>query len=99
LPPEDELAMLLGEVENLAKNSGTYLIDVSPSGTKEEELLKTYILKIDCEGQMDQIFRFMHSLENSKKLLRIDAIRLKPKEAGSSIINCNLFVSKIVMPE
>lgn len=99
MDPEDELASLLGEIESLATGAAVYLVDVKPSGERKEELIKAYLVKINCEGQMEQIFRFMHSLESSKKLLTIESARLRPKERGSETINCDLSISKIVIPE
>ena len=99
LPVEDEWAGLLKEVENLALSSEVELIDVSPSGTRKDGLLRIYLVKVDCEGSTSNIIKFMHSIEISKKLLKIQSIRLKPVELGSEIMECDLSVSKIVMPE
>ncbi len=99
LPEEDELAGLLSEIENLAKSSKVYLIDSSPSGTREEGLLKAYLIDVDCEGSMKEVVGFMHSVENSRKLIQIEGLRIRPKEKGSDIISCNMIIAKTVMPE
>ncbi|MBU1084360.1 MAG: type 4a pilus biogenesis protein PilO [Candidatus Omnitrophota bacterium] len=99
LPSEDELADLLGEIENLAQGAQVYLIDSSPAGTRNEGMFKKYIVKIDCEGHMEEIVEFMHSIESSRKLINIESLRIRPKEKGSDMMNCNLSIAKTVVLE
>ncbi len=99
LSSEDELAAVLAQIEELADEDEVYLVDSSPSGTRREGLLKAYVVKVDCEGLMDQIVRFMHSIEKSKKLLRISNLRLRPKERGSDVLSCRMSVEKIVLAD
>ena len=95
---KDEIAFVLKEIENLASEAGIST-DALFSGTRKEGLLKVYRFKVDCESDMEKIIRFMHTIENSKKLLRIKSVRMRPKERGSEITECSLVVEKIVMPE
>ncbi|MCK5451498.1 MAG: type 4a pilus biogenesis protein PilO [Candidatus Omnitrophica bacterium] len=97
LSPEDELASLLGEIETMALSSKVYLIDSSPSGTKEKGIFKIYLIKVDCGGTMNEIFRFLHSMENSRKLMGIESLRVRPTEKDSDIMKCNLIVTKTVL--
>ncbi len=97
LPSEDELAGLLGEIENLAREADVYLVDSSPSGTEEKGVLKMYLIKVDCNGTVDEIFRFIHSIESSRKLMNIESMRIKPAEKGSEVMKCNLSVAKTVL--
>ncbi|MFH1837132.1 MAG: type 4a pilus biogenesis protein PilO [Candidatus Omnitrophota bacterium] len=99
LPSEDELADLLGEIENLSAASEVYLIDSAPAGTKSEGIFKKYLVKIDCEGTMSQILSFMHEIESSRKILKLENARIRPKEKNSEIMNCSFLASKTVILE
>lgn len=94
---EKENTAFLKEVENYAKDSSVYLIDIKPSGKKEMGSSRQYFLKLECEALMDQVFNFFYVIENSRKLLRIEGYQLSPKTEGSSIITCSVSISKTMI--
>jgi Tfp pilus assembly protein PilO len=97
LSAEEEMASVLSEIEALAAESKIYLMNSSPSGTREDGLLKVYVIKIESEGSMEQLFSFMHAVENSRKMMSIEDARIKPKEKSSDVMTCDLLITKKVM--
>jgi Tfp pilus assembly protein PilO len=72
---------------------------MKPSGLKEEkDNTKKYLVSLSCEGQMEQIMDFMYNVENSRKFLTIEKYQISPKTKESSVINCTMTISKIVIP-
>lgn len=96
---EKEITTFLKEVENYAKDSAVYLVDIKPSGKKEQGMTRQYFLKLQFEGLMEQVFNFFYVIENSKELLNIDTYQIQPKTENSSIVTCSMSVSKTIIPK
>ncbi len=95
---EEETAALLREIERLASRSSVYLNDLKPSGIQGEGLVKKFRVNVSCEGDMEKIILFMHSIEDSHMIMQITAFDMGPKSARSKINRCDLLISKIVIP-
>ncbi|MFH0827383.1 MAG: type 4a pilus biogenesis protein PilO [Candidatus Omnitrophota bacterium] len=100
LSDEEETTLLLKEIENIASKGSLYIVEMKPSGIKEERnKLKKFVVNLTCEGQMEQVMGFMHNIENAATLLNIDKFQLSPKSKDSSIAQCTMTVSKVVMED
>ncbi len=99
-PQTDEEGMiaLLKLVERLANKSSLYVIDMKPGGVKEDkDKTKKYLVNLTAEGQMEQIMEFMYNVENAEELLIIEKFQISPKSRESSIAECAIVVSKLVI--
>ena len=96
---EKEVTIFLQEIENIAKESQVYLVDIRASGQAEESLSKQYFLEMEFEAQMEQVMRFFHSIESIDKLFKIERYRMRQKTEGSSIVACGVTVSKTIIPK
>lgn len=95
---EEETTYLLKEIEGLANKAGVYLVDMKPGGLKDMGSSKKYLINLNCEAQMEQLFDFMYNIENSNKLLTIEKYQIGPKSKESSIARCSMSIAKIIMP-
>ena len=95
---EEETAALLGEIENLASQSSVFLSDLKPSGTAAEGSAKKYLVNVTCEAPMDKLIGFFYRIERSESLMCISGFALRPKSRSSDVIQCELLVSKVVLP-
>ncbi|MBN3039080.1 MAG: hypothetical protein JW869_06695 [Candidatus Omnitrophica bacterium] len=95
---QQETVGFLQEMEEMANKSSLYVIDIKAAGLEEGELLNKYLIRLNCEAQIEQITNFFYDVESSKKLLRIEEYDLRPKTAGSSVIKCTITISKAVLP-
>ncbi len=97
---EEEVTSILKEVERLANKESVYLVDMAPRrGVRGRGESIEYSITLTCEASMEQIIKFMHDIENSRKLLTIRRYELGPKSRGSSKAQCSMTVSKLVIPE
>jgi len=94
---EQEVSSLLKQIENLANNSSVSLIDVKPQGMKELGKVRVYVVALVSEAQMEALFDFMYSIENSNELLSIVRYQITPKSQESSMVSCTMTVYKILM--
>jgi len=95
---EEERTALLKEIENLANENAVYVIYVRPGEMVTEGPFRNLLVNLNCEGEMPQIVSFLHSIESSTKLLTIDKYLISPKSEGSSVAQCRITVSKILLP-
>lgn len=96
---EEGMTSLLKVIANIANKNSLYIIDMKPAGLKEDKNnIKRYLVNLSCEGQMEQIMDFMYNLENSNELLAVEKYQLNPKSKESSIAQCSMTISKIVIP-
>lgn len=95
---DEEMASLLKEIESLANKSSVYLIDIKPAGVEAVEGTTKFFINLNCEAQLEQLFKFMYSIEESSRLLTIEKYRIAPKSQESSIARCGISISKVVTP-
>ena len=94
---EEAIALLLSDVEKLAKNSSVSFIDVKPSPVEEAQFYKKYTIKIEAEGKIGHLADFMYRLEKLPKLFRITEFRLSPKKNEPDILSIYLVVTQILI--
>ena len=96
---EKIITAFLKEVENLAKQSSVYLIDIKPAGQDADGTSTRYFAKVNFEAQMEQVVNFFHSITNAEELLKIESFEISPKTAGGSVVTCSSSISKAIIPE
>ncbi|MFC1631232.1 GspMb/PilO family protein [Candidatus Omnitrophota bacterium] len=94
---DEEMGAFLQEIEDLANESSVYVIDIKAVGTETADVLKKYLLKLNCEAQMEQLTKFFYSIENAQTMLKIEQFDLRPKTAGLTVLRCALSISKAVL--
>lgn len=91
LPPERELSALIGELYELADNAG---FDIAAVTYQTEELVETdilaYSLQFSLQGAYPRVKRFLHSLEQSRRLITIDSLGLSGAEDGAGALRLKL---------
>jgi hypothetical protein len=98
LSVEEVTTHLLKEIGSLASKTSVYLIDIKPTGVKEEGAYRIYLVNLTCEAQLEQVMSFMYSIESSDSLLKIDKYNISPKSEESSIARCSMTISKTAIP-
>ncbi|MFC1645927.1 hypothetical protein ACFL2Y_01980 [Candidatus Omnitrophota bacterium] len=96
---EKDVTTFSREIENLAKGASVYLTGIRPAGKREEGITKRYLLELDFEARMEQLFEFFYAIENSDNLTKIEIYHITPKSAESSIATCSMRVSKVIIPK
>ncbi len=98
--PNDDAGMvaLLKEIESLANKSALYIVDMKPAGVKQDKGgVKKFYVNLSCEGQMERLMEFMYGVENSRSLLTIERYQISPKSRESSVAQCTISISRIVL--
>ncbi len=96
--PSQIATFLLKEIGDLTRATSVYLVNIKPSGTKEEAAYVKYYVDLSCEAKLSDIINFMYEIESSQSLLKIEKYNIKPKIEGESIASCTMTIAKIVIP-
>jgi len=95
---EEISAVLLKEIEKIARESGISLSNIKPrSAGKSNPQYKEFMTELQVEAKMNEIITFMYSVNNSGFLLNIDKLVLSLKEEKSDVLKANMVISCIVM--
>ena len=96
---EEDTTTFLRDIEDLAKKSSVYLVDIKPSGKNDTAAPKQYLIELNFEGQMEQVFNFFYDITHSDQLVKIERYQIRLKMEGSSIVTCSMFISKLIVSD
>jgi len=94
---EEEVAKILGEIESLARQSKVYLANMKPQSPKEIDFYKEYAVEIDAEGEIVPLTAFLHQLNTSTQLLRVEKLRLSSKKKGDKTLKASMLIIRILV--
>jgi len=94
---EEEAAKILGEIESLARKSKVYLVDMKSQTPKEVEFFKEYAIEIEAEGEIASLTTFLHQLNTSTQLLRVEKLRLNSQKKGDKTLKASMLITKILV--
>ncbi len=94
---EEEVAGLLNEVEGVARKSGLALLNMKPKPAFTTEFGKQYPVEVEMETQMKELIKFIHGLQSSKYILRVQKLRLVPKGKSKAEVKGYLLINRTVI--
>lgn len=95
---EEETAVILREIENIARTSNTYIADIKPQKVQDMEFYKEYFIELEAEGDIRDIAKFIYDLQNSEQILKVRYLRLNPKDDTGDVLKGYMIVTKILIP-
>jgi len=94
---EEEVAKILGEIESLARQSKVYLVDVKPQSPKTIDFYKEFSVEIEAEGEIADLTTFLHHINMSAQLLRVEKLRLNAKESENKMLKSSMLITKVLV--
>ena len=94
---EEEVAKILGEIESLARQSKVYLVDVKPQAPQKVDFYKEYSVEIEAEGEIADLTTFLHHINMSAQLLRVEKLRLNAKEEENKMLKSSMLITKVLV--
>lgn len=93
----EESAAMLTEVELLAKQSTIELASTKPREPQVDPDHERYTVDLDFEATMAQLVGFLHAVETSPRMLRVDRLLLDAKGARQpGAVKSTVVVSRVV---
>lgn len=98
LSEEEETAALLKAIENMARSTNVYLVDLKPMGVQVEGIVKKFMINVRCEANMEEIVSFMYLIESADVLMQIGALSMSPLSRKTTVNRCEFLIYKIIVP-
>jgi Tfp pilus assembly protein PilO len=95
---EEETAVILKEVENIARSTNVYIASIQPQRVQDMDFYKEYYVALDAEGDMASLTKFIYDLQNSKQILKVKQLQLTPKSDAENILKGHIVITKILIP-
>lgn len=95
---EEETAVILREIENIARSANVYITDIKPQKAKDMEFYKEYHVELEAEGNISSLTKFIYELQNSKQILKVKRLQLTPKAEAGDVLKGDMVVTKILLP-
>jgi len=95
---EEETAVILSEIENIARQSNVIITDIKPQSVKDMDFYKEYYVEMEAEGNIASLAKFIYELQNSKQILKVRHLRLNAKETRGDTLKGYMVVTKILIP-
>ncbi|MDD5438953.1 MAG: hypothetical protein PHS37_02065 [Candidatus Omnitrophica bacterium] len=93
---EEELAGFLKDMENLAREMGVNLTTINPTGNIEEAKLYTrYEIKLDCNGTMEALVKYMYAVNAQLKPTKVVSFELLPPAKAATTVRCTMTITRI----
>ncbi len=97
--PDEEMNSLLKLIEDFARRSSVSLLNIRPSGIRNEKGVVKYYVDLNCEGDMPRIVSFLYNIESAKEILTVEKLNISPKEENSSVALCRITIAKLALPQ
>lgn len=95
---EEETAVILREIENIARTSKTYITDIKPHKVKDMDFYKEYYVELEAEGNIASLAKFIYDLQTSKQILKVRHLRLNAKAGRGDVLKGYMIVTKVLIP-
>lgn len=94
---EEVISQFLREIESLGRESAVSIIDIKPQSTSKRKHYKEYIIEVRLEAPMKDLIGFLHRLNNSGLLLKVEKLILTLKDENTDILKISMLLSGIVV--
>jgi len=93
----EESKKFLGEIESLAQQSNVNLVDIKPQTPKIVDFYKEYSVEIEAEGNIADLVTFLHRINMSIQLLRVEKLRLNAKDSENKMLKSSMLITKVLV--
>ncbi|OGX24717.1 MAG: hypothetical protein A2787_01940 [Omnitrophica WOR_2 bacterium RIFCSPHIGHO2_01_FULL_48_9] len=95
--PDQAKAEFLQKVEMLATAAKVNLNKIAPSEEKEKRGYIAYYADLDCTGALEDIVRFMHTIDATQELLKVVKVTINGGKPGAKEVSVSMTVVKIIL--
>ena len=73
------------------------LSDVKPQQAQADKISKRYVVELTAESGIKELLEFIHGLQYSTYLLKIERVDAAPKDEKSAVLRTFLQVTRVVV--
>ncbi len=97
LSREERIGRFLRDVEDIARQAGVSLSDISPVRVPEGQDMPVYGLTLECDGEMQNMISFFYGIDASEKPIRISAFNMGVMSAEDHTVRCRIDIDKLIV--
>ena len=91
---QQEQSFLLQEVERLSRDLPMRIRGMRPLPPQEMGFYKRYAVSMELEGSVEHVLKFMHVIESSPKLLKVERIQMSADSKNRGSLLSQMLVSR-----
>ncbi|MFH1655814.1 MAG: type 4a pilus biogenesis protein PilO [Candidatus Omnitrophota bacterium] len=95
---EQEMSSLLSEIESVSAGIDMRVSDMKPLRVKVMDFYKKFSVELEAEGLLDDITRFIHTIQNKPYLLEIERLRLERRSMRTDKLKAFMLINRIRIP-
>ena len=97
--PDDDVvnADFLRLVEKLASQANVSLVKSNPSHVNKGEQLNEYFASVDCNGKLQDVMSFMHTVNTTEELLKVTEFNMTPQRGQDNTVKVSMTVVKVIV--
>ncbi len=95
---QEAMTQFMSQVEQMAALSGLPLKGLRPRPVSSLGKFRLFVVEIQADGAIGPITRFLHALESSPSLIKLDRLQLGVKGGPSGQIEAQMAVSLLQFP-
>jgi Tfp pilus assembly protein PilO len=91
---QEEQSFLLQEVERLSRDLPIRIRGMRPLPPQEMGFYRRYAVTLELEGSVENVLKFLCSVESSPKLLKVERVQLTADSRNRGNLTASMFVSR-----
>jgi len=91
---QEEQSFLLQEIERLSRDMPVRIRGMRPLPPQEMGFYKRYAVSLEMEGGVEHVLRFLHLIESSPKLLKVERVQLRADSKSRGALLAGMLVSR-----
>ena len=99
LPANNSLAeqQVLKAFENWSRETGATVTGIIPQWKNDDEAYQTFNCRVEANGTMNNVSRFLYEIENDPMALKLDAVELSSRDTTGQQLTLSLQISGLVL--
>lgn len=93
---EKELSIILGQIEEIAREADVSLLDTKTRATEDHQWYKMYNVEIEIESTPEELVGFLYLLNQNPRGLRVEKLQVTPRGASSLYIGSSMLITRMV---
>jgi len=94
---EEIIAGFLKTVELLASESSINLAKLNPAGSTPKKGFVLYHAVLECDGRLTDMVEFMHRIDMTENLLKVDQIDMSGNKASAENVKASMKIAKLII--
>lgn len=93
------MSSILVEIDTAARENQLRIADIKPKRVKKVDFFNNFSVSLSMEGQLTDIVKFLYLLQNSPHLYNVDELMIEKNSPRSTVLNCRLVLSRVLIPQ